>query len=402
MGRSRSRAVTPEPAAGRRANMAGSVYPIRERGKITAYMADVPWDRGPGAERIRRRIPLGAGTEDQAKQEAERVRADLVRARDGGLSPRAYTMTMGHLFGEYLAAMEGQRAAGTLRCIRSAAELYVLPQLEHRRVADLSAREINRLLVRLAEQGTSIPLAAYSALCVALRWAQSEDIVASTAWLEDVRRPAYKPDKRIELTDGQVAALRRAALDLPAPALWIIAVDRGPRSGEIRGLAWPDVDWEGASIRIARQAQHVNGQAALSGRLKTRNSYRTIPISQEHVELLRQQREVVSQMRSLAGSDWREMGCVFPSGSGRPLNVRRHWELWCRLKAAAGLPDVPFHTLRHTAGSRMLRSGISIADVAAILGDTPATLLEVYAHAQVEATRTNLDRMDDRARQFGG
>jgi integrase len=38
------------------------------------------------------------------------------------------------------------------------------------------------------------------------------------------------------------------------------------------------------------------------------------------------------------------------------------------------------HALRHTAASAWLSAGVSVASVAAWLGDTPATVLATYAH----------------------
>ena len=60
-----------------------------------------------------------------------------------------------------------------------------------------------------------------------------------------------------------------------------------------------------------------------------------------------------------------------------PGSIRSSFERVCK---AAGLDDVSPHTLRHTAASWMLQDGVPIEQVAAILGDTIATVERVYGH----------------------
>ena len=46
---------------------------------------------------------------------------------------------------------------------------------------------------------------------------------------------------------------------------------------------------------------------------------------------------------------------------------------------AAGL-DAGFHSLRHFCATTLLRRGVSVAAVARTLGNTPATVMDHYAH----------------------
>ena len=43
----------------------------------------------------------------------------------------------------------------------------------------------------------------------------------------------------------------------------------GMRLSELRGLAWPDVDWIKGTVKVNRQIQDVLGKGSLSGAPKT-------------------------------------------------------------------------------------------------------------------------------------
>ncbi|HEX4090185.1 MAG TPA: tyrosine-type recombinase/integrase, partial [Trebonia sp.] len=69
---------------------------------------------------------------------------------------------------------------------------------------------------------------------------------------------------------------------------------------------------------------------------------------------------------------------------GRAHNANSvNWS-WNKARKKAGIPYVPqsvgWHVLRHTAASVWLSNGLSLAMVAAYLGDTNQTVLGTYAH----------------------
>ncbi len=62
----------------------------------------------------------------------------------------------------------------------------------------------------------------------------------------------------------------------------------------------------------------------------------------------------------------------------------------------AGLPDIRFHDLRHSAASLMAARGVSQRTVMEILGHTQmATTNNVYTHVETATMRDATDRMAD-------
>ena len=66
-----------------------------------------------------------------------------------------------------------------------------------------------------------------------------------------------------------------------------------------------------------------------------------------------------------------------------PNNVTRSWS---RALQTRGLPQVSFHSLRHTHASMLLRAGVPVLTVSRRLGHSTASMtLDVYAHLLPDA-----------------
>ena len=60
--------------------------------------------------------------------------------------------------------------------------------------------------------------------------------------------------------------------------------------------------------------------------------------------------------------------------------------MWSRAVKRAGLPDVTFHSLRHSHASALIRAGLDVVRVSRQLGHSKPTItLSIYAHEFEEA-----------------
>jgi site-specific recombinase XerD len=71
---------------------------------------------------------------------------------------------------------------------------------------------------------------------------------------------------------------------------------------------------------------------------------------------------------------------VFPSTQGTFVDVRNLTRDFKMMLKTAGLADIRFHDLRHTAASIMLMNGVPVIRMAEILGNSPAVTLKTYSH----------------------
>ena len=133
----------------------------------------------------------------------------------------------------------------------------------------------------------------------------------------------------------QLTSFLREAKDSGVFALYYIDLTTGLRRGELLGLKWSDIDLEKGDLRVQRQIGRIDGKI-IEMPLKTKNAYRTLPLSADAIDILMQQR------RKTGNSEW-----VFPSPTGGPMSPDSVLHMLHRVLKRAGLPKVRFHDLRH-------------------------------------------------------
>jgi integrase len=80
--------------------------------------------------------------------------------------------------------------------------------------------------------------------------------------------------------------------------------------------------------------------------------------------------------------NWQDNNLIFPSTIGTPMEPRNLYRRYKKLLQKAGLPDIRFHDLRHTAATLMLLNGIPLLVVSRRLGHSkPSVTLDIYGHA---------------------
>lgn len=158
----------------------------------------------------------------------------------------------------------------------------------------------------------------------------------------------------------------------------------GLRRGEILGLKWTDIDFEEQTIRVRRQILRLEGEVQ-EAPLKTKNAYRTISISRELAEILKEK-----QKKEKGFSVY-----VFPSPvTGGPRSPDALRSTLLRILERAGLQRIRFHDLRHTFATLALQNGVDIKTVSGMLGHYSAGFtLDTYAHVTTAAQRDAAKKM---------
>ena len=186
------------------------------------------------------------------------------------------------------------------------------------------------------------------------------------------------------LTTDQLNAFFREAKASGVLELYYLDLATGLRRGELLGLRWEDIDWQHRELHIRRQLARVGGKVT-EAPLKTKNAYRTLPLGEDTIGILAQQKEKVGT------SPW-----VFPGPAGGPLSPDSVLHMLHRVLERAGLPRLRFHDLRHTFATLALQNGIDVKTVSGMLGHYSAGFtLDTYAHVTTPAQRQAAALMRD-------
>jgi integrase len=171
------------------------------------------------------------------------------------------------------------------------------------------------------------------------------------------------------------------ARDTQWEALIHLAVSTGMRQMELLGLRWDDLDWVKQTVKVERQLVRTNDQSIQFAPLKTRFSKRSIDLGVKAIDVLLSHYDRQHEARKAAGDRWEEHGLIFTTRYGGKIHYRNLLRDYKNLLRKAGLPEIRFHDLRHTAASLMLNHGVPVIVVSRRLGHSkPSITLDVYGH----------------------
>ena len=144
---------------------------------------------------------------------------------------------------------------------------------------------------------------------------------------------------------------------------------------------------EKGDLRVKRQIARINGEVA-EAPLKTKNAYRTLPLAEDTIQVLKQQR------KKTGSSLW-----VFPSPTGGPISPDSVLHMLHRVLKRAGLPKVRFHDLRHTFATLALQNGVDnqdgVRDAGTLLGRVHVGHLCPRHHGGSEGSRKGHGKSPD-------
>lgn len=177
--------------------------------------------------------------------------------------------------------------------------------------------------------------------------------------------------------------------------LLTLAASVGMRQGEILGLKWEDVDLERATISVRAALQRVN-KKLVRVEPKSASAHRVISLPAVTVLALAAHRLRQEQERNWAGEDWREMGYVFTSRIGTPLDARGLIRRFHAILKSAGLPRLRFHDLRHSTATLLLAQGVSPRYITDLLGHSQVSFtMQTYAHVLAPVRKEVAAKMDE-------
>lgn len=279
--------------------------------------------------------------------------------------------------------------ARTLEDHRQVSRDHIVPVIGAVRVTQLQARDVQRMVNRMAASGLSPKTTqnAVGVLSAALRHAMREGIVERNVASLAVVAPVTR-ERLPSLTTAQVRSFLADTRGEPLWPIWVLAGTTGMRIGEVLGLLWRDV---------TPTTVTVTGQYRYAGIVDGAETWERVepktPKSRRTLHLPSLAREAMTVAKAQAHST----KLVFSNKAGHPLN--RSWvtRAFSDALTAHGYPSVRLHSLRHSSAVAMLDNvGGDLRAVSAVLGhSTLAVTTDLYGAEADDARRRGARAMDE-------
>jgi integrase len=351
------------------------------------YLLQYRAGRGRGAPL--RKLTIGRHgspwTAETARTEAKRLLGMVAQGDDPAEARQEErnALTVAALCDLYLAEGASHKKPSTLKADRGRIDHHIKPLLGSKRVDAIMRADIERLLIdvkagktaaaeptraerkpgSLAQGGAGVAAQCVTLMGTMLAFAVNRGLRPDNP-AHGIKKPAVRKLQRF-LSDQEFARLaaalaaEEAASGNPFPAAIIrLLILTGCRRSEIVNLRWEHVSIDHGCLllpdsKTGRKTVYLNAPAlaVLAGLPR--------PVGNPYV---------------LAGDR-----------DGQPYAGID--KVWYRVRAAAELPDVRLHDLRHSFASIGARAGLGLPVIGALLGHKHASTTQGYAHLSADPVR---------------
>lgn len=209
-----------------------------------------------------------------------------------------------------------------------------------------------------------------------------------------------RPPREIDYMDDEDAKkFYKAADEYPDvryKAAMLTLLLTGMRRGELCGLEWQDVNFENATITIARSLTAVRTVGVVLKDPKTESSKREIAISVKLLTVLTEYKNWYEDYKAMLGDKWINSNRLFISEYGDsiyPGMINMWMKKICDM---AGLEHRSVHSLRHTNITMQIAAGVPIVTVAGRAGHArTSTTTDIYSHFLKTADRSAAQKIEE-------
>ena len=386
---------------------------IQERrdksGKLISYSIRVHRGRGVDGKQLK---PWTATfevsptwTEKSARKKAEAFAATFEKECREGVTTDSRQKFQAYC--DYVIGLKEQRGVKHSTIVRyKELTSRIYPQIGHIKLKELRADHLNDLYTLLGQDGQSKRGGKLSAktilehhrlISTVLEQATKEGLVpfnvASRATLPKVERKEvnyFQPE--------QVAAIREALEREPMKwkTLVHLLLITGARRGEVLGMKWDKVDFEGNRIYICNSVLYSPDVGIYESTPKTERSRRYVTLPTETMQLLRRYRAWQAEERLRLGEYYQNQGFVFSQDNGNPMHPDSVTDWLKKFSRRHDLPHINPHAFRHTMASMLYFHGVDSVSISKRLGHAQvSTTANIYAHVMEEADQRNADILSE-------
>jgi integrase len=224
-----------------------------------------------------------------------------------------------------------------------------------------------------------------------LEFAKENDVILSNPCKKSVKSDMGKPsEKKVALTIDEQRKFLMAATGQSYENQYKFILQTGLRTGELVGLKWDDIDFGKRTVTISRtmEYRYKVGEWRV-GPPKSKSGYRTIPLTDEAIRILKDQKEKNSKIKVI-NIEWRDQ--VFLSRKGEPVKNSTYDTALFKICDKAEIRKFCMHILRHTFATRCIEAGMIPKTLQKILGHSNIGItMNLYVDATEEEKTKEMD-----------
>lgn len=267
---------------------------------------------------------------------------------------------------------------------QNALNTHILPYLSNVPIRDVQPIHIHTVMNKLAGKSKSLGSIVLITLRQIFDAAEENNLIARSPVPKSMKPAGTPKHEKRALTAEEESKLLLMSEGTPIYLFIRVALDTGMRRGELCGLEWDCVDFKNRTISVRRNAVYTGWGPELNEYPKTESGRRTIPITDELVQLLRQERTSTNSI------------FVFHDKKGKMMNRNLLNTNWAGIENVLGFHITP-HLLRHTFVTRCFNNGLDIKEIQRLVGhSSPEITLKLYTHyLEVERAEDTFRKVRD-------
>ena len=262
-------------------------------------------------------------------------------------------------------------------------------------LTEVKSIHCQKIFTDMAEEGykTSTIYQTRIALFNMLEFAKENEVILSNPCKKSVKSDMGKPSQKKEaLTIDIQKKFIEYAKGQSYENQFRFILQTGLRTGELVGLKWEDIDFSKKAIRIQRSMEYRYSVGEWRiGEPKSKAGYRTIPLTDEAIRILTEQKEKNKNIKKIQ-EEWYEF--IFLSRKGEPVKNSAYDTALFKICDKAKINRFSMHVLRHTFATRCIEGGMMPKTLQKILGHSNIGItMNLYVHITEDEKQKEIDKV---------
>ena len=337
------------------------------------------------------------GKTKKTKREAQTWLRQTLEKTVRGYTGHGSNMLYETFLDDWLSAKKSAIKFSTWSLYEAIIRNHIIPILGKEKISDITAEKIQLLYLKKEQTrvGTRTIRMIHTVFNNSLKKAVKLGVIHTNP-ANATTPPVYEIPEMEIYSEHEITQLLLAVKGTNIEGLIHFAVTTGLRQSELLGLQWSDINWDRKTIFVQRQLRRKFIKPNYFVSPKTKSGKRTISLGENTIQKLQEHYgKQLNQMKKF-GDKWQENNLIFPSAVGTPMSQRNLYKKFKAVINQAGMRNIRFHDLRHTAASLMLNHGIPALIVAKRLGHSKVSVtLDTYGHLLPGMQQETADFIDD-------